>query len=91
MLRNLTLVAVAVSLGAALIAPTAALARMGGMGGHGVSNTGHIDAAARVTRIDSPRIEVHPRITPSPKVEKSLFCQVTKDGGYHHNGCTPWN
>jgi hypothetical protein len=91
MLKNLTLLVAAMSIGAGLIAPTAASARMGGIGGHGISNPGRIDAVARTSHIDSPRIEVHPRITPKPAVEKALFCTVTKDGGYHHNGCRHWH
>lgn len=92
MLKNLTLLAAAASIGAMLIAPTAATARMGGLGGHGLSTAGHIsNTTVHATRIDPPRIEVHPRITPTSRaVRKSLYCRITK-GGKPHNGCTPWN
>ena len=89
--KYLTLLAVAASIGAALIVPTAASARMDGFGGHSLSTANHIGSTAgHVVRIDSPLIEVHPRITPSPSVKKLLYCKITK-GGQPHNGCTPWN
>ncbi|QWG11999.1 hypothetical protein KMZ29_20050 [Bradyrhizobium sediminis] len=91
MLKNLTLLAAAASIGAALIAPTAASARMGGFSGHSLSTANHIGSTTvRAARIDAPRIEVHPRITPSPPVKKLLYCKITK-GSQPHNGCTPWN